>query len=272
VPFLFGVLRLSIAKMLGVAVLFIAGYALVLFRDITLVRAANETYLLGLQLWITAAAFFWFALFAGYVGRLRKKTADANTKLEAALQQVQKLVSYDELTGLHTRRHILDILTREKGRSDRSGRGFCLFMIDLDHFKSINDNFGHAVGDSTLRHFAECIAPMLRPSDVMARFGGEEFLLLGMDTDLQGAVTVAERIRSATESMQVPGLPAQQRVTASIGVAEFRPAESINQALQRADMALYAAKLGGRNRVEFAATANATQAEANFSPEVAPRP
>jgi diguanylate cyclase (GGDEF)-like protein len=252
VPFLFGVLRLSIAQMLCVAALFVAGYALVLFRDIAVVKAADATYQLGLQLCITGAVLFWFALFAGYIGRLRKLAADANASLESGLIQAQKMVSYDELTGLFSRRHILETLAREKGRSDRSGRGFCVLAMDLDHFKAINDNYGHSVGDATLRRFAECAAPILRPSDILARFGGEEFLLVGLDTDALGAAAVGERVRSTIGSMQVPGLPEHHRVTVSIGVAEFIPGESTERALQRADRALYAAKQGGRDRVVIA--------------------
>ncbi len=270
VPFLFGVLRLSILQMCCVATLFIVAYAWILFRDIAILMATEATYQLHLQLWITASVFFWFALFAGYVGRLRKRAADAKTRLESALIQVQKMVSYDELTGLYSRRHILDILAREKGRSDRSGRGFCLLAIDLDHFKTINDSFGHAMGDATLRKFAEIAMPILRPSDMLARFGGEEFLLVGLDTDAQGAAAVGERIRSTIDSMQVPGLPAHHRVTVSIGVAEFVPGESTGDVLRRADMALYAAKQGGRNRVEIAPVGALAGNPSSPGPVVAP--
>ena len=272
VPFLFGVLRLSIPEMCCIAALFIGGYAWILFRDIVIVRATDATYQLSLQLWITAAVFFWFALFAGYVGRLRKLAADANAKLESALLQVQKTVAYDELTGLYSRRHILEVLAREKGRSDRSGRGFCLLAIDLDHFKAINDNYGHAAGDAALRCFAASASPILRPSDVLARFGGEEFLLVGPDTDAQGAAAVGERIRGTMESMQVPGLPAHHHVTVSIGVAEFVPGESTGRILQRADTALYAAKRGGRNRVVIAPADTIAENPSSPYPEAVPPP
>ena len=115
---------------------------------------------------------------------------------------------------------------------------------------NINDSHGHAAGDEVLRSFARTLRPLIRPADVLGRYGGEEFLIVcGGGTSLEGARTLAERIRQAVETMVVPGLPSGFRVTVSVGVAEFLAGESPEELLVRADRALYAAKQAGRNRV-----------------------
>lgn len=252
VPFMFGLFRLNTTQMMGVAVLFLAGYGWVLSLDWQAGDAADELHPLILQWGVPAVVLCWFALFAGYVGALRKRLAQSNTSLEAALAKVRELVSHDELTGLHNRRYLMETLAREKGRADRTGASFSLLMVDLDRFKAINDNHGHAAGDEVLVCFARSVLPVLRPSDVLGRFGGEEFLLISPDTMIEGAQVLAQRIRHTTETMKVPGLAPDFRVTTSIGVAEYQPMEAVETTLLRGDTALYAAKQGGRNRVEAA--------------------
>ena len=221
--------------------------------------------------WMLAigVAMIGFAVLAGLVLRTMRHTAAA---LKAGENRLRFLALHDPLSNLPNRNYFGDRLESAIASVNRGGPSSAVFYIDLDHFKSINDNFGHAAGDATLRRFAECISPILRPSDVMARFGGEEFLLLGLDTDLRGAAAVAERIRSATESMRVPGLPPGRKITTSIGVTAFVPGESTSQALQRADMALYAAKLGGPNRVEVSTAGNPSPVQVNSCPAEAQRP
>jgi len=119
-------------------------------------------------------------------------------------------------------------------------------MIDIDHFKSINDRFGHAAGDAVLKEFAHLVPPELRAVDVYGRFGGEECLLILPGTDTAGAQTCAERVRAKTEGALFPGVP---RVTVTVGVATYAMKEPVSALLARADKALYEGKNAGRNRV-----------------------
>jgi diguanylate cyclase (GGDEF)-like protein len=121
-----------------------------------------------------------------------------------------------------------------------------IIFTDIDHFKRINDTHGHAVGDAVLKHFAQMVASMVRSTDRVVRWGGEEFLIVCMNTTGQQAATLAEKLR---EHMGMQAWPAGLSVTASFGVAEHLPAEDIGEVIERADAGLYAAKRAGRNRV-----------------------
>src|SRR5262249_14596539 len=144
-----------------------------------------------------------------------------------------------------------ELLATEKTRCERGGDPFSVFILDLDRFKEINDGFGHAAGDEVLKGFAEYMRHILRPSDFFGRIGGEEFLLVSTQTTLEGAMVLAERMRARCETAGFPCLPKDWAVTVSIGVSQFRLGEAVDASLQRADAALYAAKQGGRNRVEI---------------------
>src|SRR5262249_3512437 len=122
-------------------------------------------------------------------------------------------------------------------------------LLDIDYFKSINDSHGHQAGDLVMKEFAEVTQAMLRATDFFGRYGGDEFLVGLSQTTLADAKQVAERVRRTIERQLFPCLPAGQRVTLSIGVAEYHPHESADQLLARADAALYEAKRQGRNRV-----------------------
>jgi diguanylate cyclase (GGDEF)-like protein len=160
--------------------------------------------------------------------------------------------STDSLTGLANRRSVQDTVRRMVAQSARTGAPLAVLAIDIDHFKRINDRFGHDRGDDVLAAFAQTLSSTLRASDFAGRQGGEEFVALLPDTDLSGAMTAAENLRAAVEAMDVLG---GDPVTASFGVAVMPEDGSEGQALLRqADRALYAAKANGRNRVETAAS------------------
>jgi diguanylate cyclase (GGDEF)-like protein len=250
VPFLFGLFRLSMAEMLSIAAFFLAGYGWILSREWMLLDSRTAFHMQILQWVVPAFVLCWFAVFASYVGSLRKSLAASHDKLEEVLARLQTLVSHDDLTGVYNRRHIAEILEQERSRADRGGLPFCVFMMDLDHFKSINDSYGHASGDEVLKVFADSVSQILRPTDFFARYGGEEFLLVSTQTGLEGAQRLAERLRSMIAATVFPGLPGEPQITVSIGIAEFRRDESIQATLLRADAALYSAKQNGRNRVE----------------------
>jgi diguanylate cyclase (GGDEF)-like protein len=170
----------------------------------------------------------------------------ASERLRAELEN---LASKDSLTGALTRRAFFELAENEMARSQRNGSPLSVLCLDLDHFKSINDQHGHQMGDRVLSDFVLRAQSMLRRPAIFARFGGEEFVTLLPDTDRQDALLVAERIRASTTVQ--PGVPVCR---VSIGVASYHPAasETLSQLINRADTALYRAKALGRNRVEEA--------------------
>ncbi|MBX3705636.1 MAG: diguanylate cyclase [Pseudomonadales bacterium] len=175
----------------------------------------------------------------------------AEDELLRVKQEMETLAHTDPLTGLSNRRYFMQRLHEEIERARRHGHPLSVALLDLDHFKIINDTFGHDAGDQVLRAVARTIFGVKRSSDVAARFGGEEFALLLPETDPAGAARVAERLREAIESLLVPrpaGAPLS--VTTSIGVATLHsPEAGLDNLLIRADRALYDAKRAGRNRV-----------------------
>jgi diguanylate cyclase (GGDEF)-like protein len=173
-------------------------------------------------------------------------------KLRSATRDLYRLATTDELTGLANRRHFLLRLVDEVARAMRYPQPTALALLDLDHFKRINDTHGHAAGDAVLQVAAGLCREVLRDVDSIGRIGGEEFAVLMPGTDLAGARIVCERLRLAVEQAQVETPSGTVRPTISIGVAERRPEEDSALLLLRADNALYRAKQNGRNRVEAA--------------------
>ena len=163
------------------------------------------------------------------------------------------LATVDPLTGAYNRRQGDALLAAEFSRRSRDGRTFAVLLLDVDHFKSVNDRFGHPAGDAVLRALVEACQASLRPIDLVVRWGGEEFLAVLPDTDAVAAMAAAERMRNALAATEVvvPDTPTI-RFTVSVGVA-VSTGVSPNDLLRRADIALYAAKEGGRNRVVLAA-------------------
>ncbi len=162
--------------------------------------------------------------------------------------ELEHLANHDSLTNAYTRRHIDDACRTELERSHRHGRKLCLMMIDMDHFKVINDQHGHQAGDQVLIDFVSKVNVLLRRSDQLGRFGGEEFLLLLPETSLDEALPVAERIRELFAQPEKSLTPA---CTVSIGITTtHKDTDTMDTLLARADAALYRAKANGRNRVE----------------------
>lgn len=176
-------------------------------------------------------------------------------ELALALAAMQRLASEDGLTGLMNRRALVDALQREVERCRRLGSALSVVMIDLDHFKDVNDRFGHAMGDAVLRGVAGTLRAGIRAVDIAGRYGGEELCLVLPDTSAEGAVTVAETLRAAIAAQPYEEGGQSVSVTASFGVAAFDKARhaSAEQLLKSADGALYGAKTSGRNKVVRAA-------------------
>ncbi len=164
----------------------------------------------------------------------------------------QRHASVDALTGLHNRRWLDEILPRQTRRSAMQHEPVSVLMIDIDHFKRFNDEFGHAAGDFVLFAVAQVLKERLRPTDLIARYGGEELTALLPRTDLSGAKVAAERLRRAVAftPLVMPDGVALPELTVSIGCAELHAGDEPNDLLARADTALYRAKRLGRNRVE----------------------
>jgi diguanylate cyclase (GGDEF)-like protein len=171
------------------------------------------------------------------------------TERKQAEQEFKRLANTDDLTGTLNRRRFLELAQAEVLRAQRYGSPLSLLMLDLDHFKAINDTYGHGVGDLVLRSLVEVSKEVLRVVDVFGRVGGEEFMALLPETNLEGALTVAERLRAAFAARTVTAGGNEIRCTASLGVAVLAPDMTLEQLMKAADEALYQAKKRGRNQV-----------------------
>lgn len=168
---------------------------------------------------------------------IRKKTEE----------ELQHLAITDPLTHLYNRRKFYELLNMEMQRERRYKTGLALILCDLDHFKTINDHFGHDVGDSVIKIFAQTGKENIRETDVLARWGGEEFIFLIPATDLDSVLAIAEKLRAAIEEIKLPPVG---RITASFGITLFDDGDLVESFIKRADDALHKAKKIGRNRVE----------------------
>jgi len=169
-------------------------------------------------------------------------------------RKYQRYATIDALTGLHNRGWLDDMFSREIKRTERDQLPLCMIMIDVDDFKKFNDEYGHLAGDRALVKVGEGIRSPLRPNDLVARFGGEEFSVLLPETELEHALVVAERLREHVAGINMGSLGDVQLpgVTVSIGVAEFKPGFELETMIAAADVAMYHAKRGGRNCVKAA--------------------
>lgn len=245
------------------------------------VRRAQVLYLLGLMvvpiallLWIDIPirlqiAAAWFVLFfihMSYAGQLKRELVtqieatarnqalivlltQARLELQQSLDQVNQLVTIDQLTGAYTRRYIFAQMDRQASLQKRHGTPVSIIMLDLDHFKAVNDRFGHPVGDAALRTAALAVTGQLRDGDLLARIGGEEFLVLLPMTDLAAAELLAERLRQTLTGTTMSAGSDTVRLPASLGVAELHDGEDTAHWYQRVDTALYQAKTRGRDMV-----------------------
>ena len=179
----------------------------------------------------------------------RERLQDSRRKLADSLEQVQHLASHDELTRTLNRRALMARLEEQRSRAERFGEPFRVALLDLDHFKAVNDTHGHAAGDAVLRAFAALAQAGMRDSDVFGRYGGEEFMLILGATPLAAVQPPLERIRAEMATRDWAAVAGDLRVTVSVGVTAFRRGETLEQLLSRADDALYEAKRLGRDRI-----------------------
>ena len=170
---------------------------------------------------------------------------------EYHIRCIEENAKVDSLTGLHNRRWLEEMYTRELNRSNAGNLHLSAFMLDIDHFKKINDTYGHLVGDQVLIAVSKAILQCLRPTDMPVRYGGEEFTIFLPGTSIENAKVVGERLRDTVESMKIPLLDKKDfiSVTISVGFTERKDGDSVETIIKRADDALYNAKESGRNRV-----------------------
>jgi diguanylate cyclase (GGDEF)-like protein len=179
---------------------------------------------------------------------LRRSAEESHKRAEAASERSMS----DALTGLLNRYGLQRSLQRELSESRRYGRALSCLLIDIDYFKTVNDNYGHAAGDTALMQVGRVLTEAVRGSDVVCRYGGEEFLVLAPETTLDGAVSLAEKIRLAAAARLFGDGERVFPLTLSVGAAQLAQSESGHDMIARADVALYNAKEAGRNRVEAA--------------------
>ena len=255
----FGTFGLTVAEVIGIGV-----YALLAFASAIGVSSrfnANASGYLDI-----AYALMVLILLSGCIAlnlriqRIRAKLQQQREALAQALEVNRELATRDELTGLLNRRAMLDLMALEHRRSLRSGRPLLLAQLDIDHFKPINDQHGHATGDRALQAFASTVRASVRDTDVLARWGGEEFVLMLTDTSADQARGLLERIRQAVQALEIAHSAGSLQLTVSIGLAQHLPGDTVEHTLERADQALYRAKALGRNRVVVAPAAHRTVA------------
>jgi diguanylate cyclase (GGDEF)-like protein len=181
------------------------------------------------------------------------------TEATLLMKELENAAYTDALTGLYNRRHFSELATMTVERSRRLKKSIYTVMLDLDLFKLVNDTYSHAAGDLVLKTTAGIIRQTVRSYDVVGRYGGEEFVLILTDTDLNGAWQLLERIRKNVAKSEVKYQEAAIRITCSVGFAIFNDDDSLEQAIHKADLALYAAKNEGRNMVKLFPETRKTQ-------------
>ena len=217
---------------------------LLLSMRVNTISATVIALILSFILWkSTALSFF------------QNKTIQNQTReLEKKNELLKHMARTDMLTGLYNRMRFTEYVEREISRIKRTGENSCLIMLDIDHFKSVNDYYGHPNGDTVLKWIAGVTKGQLRDTDTLARFGGEEFMILLPGTTIEGACKVAEKIRLAIEKCTFPGQMEDLQLTASFGIATLHKGKktTFDHIYLEADRAIYRAKDKGRNRIECA--------------------
>lgn len=249
---IFGAYRLRLKDFLIISAIAIAGYGLVI-----LAMVYNQAEIVNLRVeyvqWLCfSVVMSSFALLGSNLSALRRKYRKQSVLLSQAMEQISHLVETDELTGLWNRRHVMRFLKGQKALAERGGYGFSICYLDLDHFKEVNDRYGHHWGDVVLQTTSRTMGDLLREIDCLARFGGEEFLAVLPLANQAAALSVGQRLLEKVRLMEFEDTLSGLRVTLSMGIAEFIPGETVDHLLHRADQAMYQAKNQGRNQMVVA--------------------
>jgi diguanylate cyclase (GGDEF)-like protein len=248
--FSFGMIWMSLRHSLVIWSIGISGIAAVFYAVHGRIDVPDSSIFESILVWLYFSLILARCLLLSVnANEMRSRLAASREKLAVTLQKVQLLASHDELTRCLNRRSLIAALERERSRAERSGTPFSIALIDLDHFKRINDTHGHGVGDEVLRALAATVHDTMRATDVFGRYGGEEFLMILVGTAPAPALEAMERIRVAVAAKTWSAIAPDLLVTMSVGIASHGKGESIEHMLNRADMALYQAKTAGRNTI-----------------------
>jgi diguanylate cyclase (GGDEF)-like protein len=240
------------------------GMSVAQVRRLVLISLFNLGLLIGLCSYLAPERFPWrvqlvtylyacivvplIARLATQVSSLHERLRSQRSELKVALARVQELAIWDDLTQVHNRRHLMEQMQTEFRKVVRKPTPLCVALIDIDLFKSVNDRFGHGAGDEVLRRFAASAKTVVRNTDLLGRWGGEEFLLMFPDTLGAQAEVALQRLRNHLSRLDFNDVAADLKVTFSAGLVEMVPQDSLEAAIERADQAMYRAKAGGRNR------------------------
>lgn len=268
---LFGIFQLNKKQFTIIALIPILGYSTIIIHDMT----SQTEFNLKIELFQLLMLIIFMATFAyvgNYMSVLRKKLQENRSglveshkqlttkneelevtqrELESALRQLGELAVTDELTGLFNRRQFTQTLNQQIETAQKAAKPFGLLLIDIDHFKNINDSYGHLAGDEILKKFSEVSKLCLRDSDFIARYGGEEFVVILPKVTMEVLMECSERIRRCVNDICLDHLETGKRITVSIGVTHYHINEPGEEVMARADAALYLAKTQGRNRVVY---------------------
>jgi diguanylate cyclase (GGDEF)-like protein len=184
----------------------------------------------------------------------KEKAEKFARELKEANEKLREMAFRDGLTGLYNHRYFQDLMDHELSRASRYKKAFALIMFDLDHFKKINDQYGHPSGDLVLKQVSQAVKNILRESDIAARYGGEEFAIVLPETEISGAAVVAERLRRAVEGLEILANGRRINTTISVGVTSYSVSQGKkekSEILAAADHALYNSKNTGRNRISI---------------------
>lgn len=228
---------------------------------------------------VQAMAFLYACLVYPVIGSLATRVASMGEKLraksrelQAALSQVQDLATRDSLTEAYNRRHMTELIQAAQEQQRRRGGGFCLALLDIDHFKSVNDRYGHQAGDQVLMRFAQAARETLRSTDALSRWGGEEFMVLLPATTAAEALHALERLQQRLSATSLDDVAPGLCVSFSGGVAELQPGERLDVATERADRAMYRAKTQGRCRSLLAPVSDEAAAASAHDDHAGQRP
>lgn len=223
------------------AVIFLVGPRLAMPTGSLAGQALTGGVVIGLL-----ARCVWIATF---FRKLQQRLSEKNKALKAAINRIEVLANTDELTGLPNRRSITQRLEEHVALCGRTGLPLSVALLDIDHFKRINDAYGHMAGDRALRIFSEIASGAMRTTDQIGRYGGEEFLITLMATTLPGVEEPLVRLRERLAAHDWTAVDRHLHMTITIGVTEYRPGETVEELIRRADMALYLGKEAGRDRI-----------------------
>lgn len=262
-------LRLHPKQVLGLGItatlMLVAAFAWVDWRA-THVGMLNKG---ATHLVVGCASLLLLSLVGKWVSDIRSEISEQAKELRKTVQTVNQMATLDQLTGLLNRRVMLDAMASERQLSERHNTRWCIALIDLDHFKQVNDRHGHPTGDAVLKGFADLASTHLRAVDQVGRWGGEEFLVMFPQTSLNEAHASLERLRKALNAWRLPDYPELQ-MGFSAGLVQAEPDDTIDQLVERADKTMYQAKASGRNRSVWAPALTPVLFGSNTPPPAVP--